>query len=161
MESSRENPFLRIPLDWSNLDVWTQSARMALDLDSDSSDANKSIRKAFEDFQLDWHNPHHWRQLLEYYVRAHVPPGRPTEWTSEDLCTLLRRISDSRKKHPSLKGRNAIYGVLVKRGQPYAGEKTDRLKYAHKRALDPKQNEILRMHQNAIVEEGMTIIRWS
>jgi hypothetical protein len=161
VESSKENPFLRIPSDWSNRGVWTEAARVALDLDTDSSDANQSIRKAFEQFQLDWHNPHHWRQLLGYYVRAHVPPGRPPEWTSEDLCTLLRNISDTRKKYPNLKGRTAIYGVLVKPGQPYAGEKKDRLKYAHKLALDPKHNKILRMHRDAFIQDAMTIIRWS
>ena len=123
MESSRENPFLRIPTDWSNPRVWARAARAALDVDSDSRDANKSIRTAFEQFQLDWHNPHHWRQLLEYYVRAHVPRGRPAEWTSESLCTLLRNISDTRERYPNLKRRIEIYRVLAKRGAPYAGKK--------------------------------------
>jgi hypothetical protein len=31
MESSRENPFLRIPKDWSDLSVWTEAARVAFD----------------------------------------------------------------------------------------------------------------------------------
>ena len=36
MESSRENPFLRISTDWSNPRVWARAARVALDLDFDS-----------------------------------------------------------------------------------------------------------------------------
>ena len=158
MKSSTENPFLRIPSDWSNPGVWAEAAREALNLDSDAS---KSIRKAFNDFQLSWHNPHHWRQVLEYYVRAHVPRGRPAERTSEDLCTLLRRISDTRKRHPKLKRRSEIYRALVKRGAPYAGEKIDRLKHAHNVALDLKYNEILRMHRDAFIREALTVIRWS
>jgi hypothetical protein len=159
-ESSRQNPF-RIASDWNDPGVRARAALVALDLDSDSSDANKSIRKAFEEFQLDWRNPHHWRQLLEYYVRANVPPGRPTQWTSEDLCALLRHISDTRKKDPHLKRRSEIYSALVKRSAPYAGKKEDHLKYAHKRALDPKHNEILRMHRDASIQEARTVIRWS
>jgi hypothetical protein len=94
-------------------------------------------------------------------VRAHVPPGRPPKWTSKDLCTLLRNISDTREQHPGLKRRTEIYRALVKRGAPYAGKKTDHLKYGHKLALDPKNNEILRVHRDAIIQEAMIIIRWS
>jgi hypothetical protein len=92
-------------------------------------------------------------------VRAHVPRGRPAEWTSESLCTLLRNISDTRERYPNLKRRIEIYRVLVKRGAPYAGKKTDYLEYGHKMALDPKRNEILRMQRNAIVDEAIAVIR--
>jgi hypothetical protein len=160
-ESSRGNPFLDIRSDWSDPSVWARAAREALSLDAASDETNKSIRKAFEEFKLDWRNPYDWRQLLKYYVQAHVPRGRPPMWTSKELCTLLRRISDIREQYPHLKRRREIYGVLVKRGAPYAGKETDYLKYGHKLALDPKHNEILRMHRDAIVQEAMTVIRWS
>ena len=160
--SSRGNPFLDIRSDWSNPGVWARAARAALNLDAAASDGtNKSIRKAFEEFKLDWHNPYDWRQLLKYYVQAHVPRGRPPMWTSEELCTLLRRVSDTREQYPHLKRRREIYGVLVKRRAPYAGKETDYLKYGHKLALDPKYNEILRMHRDAIVQEAMVVIRLS
>jgi hypothetical protein len=159
MKSSKENPFLRIPSDWNDPGVRSQAALVALDLDSYPSDANKSVRKAFEEFQLDCRNPYHWRYLLEYYVGAHIPPGRPPEWTSKALCMLLRRISATREKYPHLKGRSVIYRALVKRGEPYAGKKTDYLKYGHRLALDPKHNEILRMHRDAFVQEAKTIYR--
>jgi hypothetical protein len=60
-----------------------------------------------------------------------------------------------------LKRRTEIYRVLVKRGAPYAGKKTDYLEYRHKMALDPKRNEILRMRRDAIVDEIITVIRMS
>jgi hypothetical protein len=161
LESSRENPFLRIPFDWSDPGVWAVAARKALNLDSASNDANKSLRLAFDEFQLDWHNPYHWRQLLEYYVLAHVRRGRPREWTNESLCILLRNISKTREQNPSLKRRAEIYDVLVKRRAPYAGKEKDYLKYAHKIALDPRYNEILCMHRDAFVEEAMAVIRLS
>jgi hypothetical protein len=94
-------------------------------------------------------------------VQAHVPRGRPGIWTGEALCTLLRHISDTREQNSNLKTRSEIYRVLVKRGAPYAGKKTDFLKHGHKRALNPNYNEILRMLKDAFVQESMSVIRLS
>jgi hypothetical protein len=137
-KSSRANPFLEIKLDWNNPAVWAKAAQDALDLDSASDESNTSLQKAFEKFGLDWHDPYHWRLLLQLYVQTAVTRGRPTEWTSEKLCVLLRHISNARRGHRILKRREEIYRLLVKRGAPYGGKKTDFVEYGHKKALDPK-----------------------
>jgi hypothetical protein len=160
-KSSRANPFLGIKFDWNNPTDWAKGAQHALDLDSASDESNTLLKKAFEKFGLDWHDPYHWRLLLQLYVQAHVPRGRPTEWTDERLCALLHHINDARRANRNLKRREEIYRLLVKRGAPYAGKNTDYVEYGHKKALDPKSNKTLRMYRDEFVREAMYVHRAS
>jgi hypothetical protein len=145
-------------VDWNDQIAWSDAARNALNLDDNFDEAARFIRRAFEEFGLNSHDPYHWRRLLGFYVRAHVRPGKPVKWSSEDLCELLRHISAIRERNPHLKTKQQVYRALVKRA-PYAGKKTDFLKYGHDQALDPRKNDILRSHRDAFIQISIGAIR--
>lgn len=54
---------------------------------SPAPDADYSLRKAFAEFDLDPHNPWHWRTLLRLLAKLHF--GETWEW-DENRLTLLR-----------------------------------------------------------------------
>jgi hypothetical protein len=139
--------------------AWARHARKALDLDSCYSEAfNAPVRKAFNAFNLNSKDPYHWRLLLSLYVGSHASRGRPAEWNSENLCSLLREISAAREKRPNAKPSD-IYRILIKPKAAYAGKTEDYLKHGHRLALDLNRNDILRQARDLVAQGYVDVLR--
>lgn len=53
------------------------------------------LKSAFDRFELDHNNPHHWRMLLDALARAHFQKGkegRPPKWTEARLGKLRQHV---------------------------------------------------------------------
>jgi hypothetical protein len=103
---------------------------------------NRSILKAFKEFDLDPCYLSEWRQLLGHLAYVLFPehrPGAPRKWTEEQLCRLLADVAAYKRKNPKASD-TAICNWLKKNWPKHS---PGRLRRVLQDARNPARNDLL------------------
>lgn len=134
------------------------AAKHALTISPDDP-SSKDLTKVFEYVGLDAEKPHHWRVLLEGFVRVcFSDAGAPEKWSDDGILTLVDDIKELEVKRPDLSKASStiIAKELLRSKKATYSMKADTLRKLVDRARDPTRTPAWALDGSDLTKELLT-----